>query len=207
MSFLTLTGVRKTFGTHTVVQRLQSLGRARRIRHLPRPERLRQDDDACAWSPASRRRRAGEIRIGGQDVTHLRANKRAIGMVFQSYALFPNMTVAANIGFGLKVARKSPAEHQVAGRRDAGADQAAAARRTLPLSVVGRPAAARLARPRAGAEPADPAARRAALRPRRAHPRLAARGNPLAAARVSASPRSSSPTTRRKPCRCRTASS
>ena len=40
----------------------------------------------------------------------MRANKRAIGMVFQSYALFPNMTVAQNIGFGLKVAGKPAAE-------------------------------------------------------------------------------------------------
>ena len=47
---------------------------------------------------------AGSIRIDGRDVTHLRANRRAIGMVFQAYALFPNMTVEGNIGFGLKVA-------------------------------------------------------------------------------------------------------
>ena len=38
---------------------------------------------------------AGRIRIDGRDVTHLRPNQRNIGMVFQSYALFPNMTVAA----------------------------------------------------------------------------------------------------------------
>ena len=39
-------------------------------------------------------------------MTHKPANQRNIGMVFQSYALFPNMTVADNIGFGLKVTRK-----------------------------------------------------------------------------------------------------
>jgi putative spermidine/putrescine transport system ATP-binding protein len=47
---------------------------------------------------------SGEIMIGGNDVTHIPANKRQIGMVFQSYALFPNMTVADNIRFGLRVA-------------------------------------------------------------------------------------------------------
>jgi putative spermidine/putrescine transport system ATP-binding protein len=47
---------------------------------------------------------AGAISIGGRDVTRLRPNQRDIGMVFQAYALFPNMTVAQNIGFGLKVA-------------------------------------------------------------------------------------------------------
>ncbi len=46
----------------------------------------------------------GGIHIDGQDVTRLRANQRQIGMVFQSYALFPNLTVAENVGFGLKVA-------------------------------------------------------------------------------------------------------
>jgi putative spermidine/putrescine transport system ATP-binding protein len=47
---------------------------------------------------------SGRIAIGGRDVTHLRPNQRKIGMVFQSYALFPNLTVAQNIGFGMKVA-------------------------------------------------------------------------------------------------------
>jgi putative spermidine/putrescine transport system ATP-binding protein len=44
----------------------------------------------------------GAIRIGGADVTSLPARRRNIGMVFQDYALFPHMTVAENIGFGLR---------------------------------------------------------------------------------------------------------
>ncbi|TIQ63008.1 MAG: ABC transporter ATP-binding protein, partial [Mesorhizobium sp.] len=40
----------------------------------------------------------------GKDITRLKPNQRNIGMVFQAYALFPNLTVAQNIGFGLKVA-------------------------------------------------------------------------------------------------------
>jgi spermidine/putrescine transport system ATP-binding protein len=50
----------------------------------------------------------GKIRIGGDEVNLLPPRRRDIGMVFQNYALFPNMTVAENIGFGLrqrKVAR------------------------------------------------------------------------------------------------------
>ena len=53
---------------------------------------------------------AGSVIIGGQDVTCLKPNQRNIGMVFQSYALFPNMTVGQNIGFGLKVAGVPKAE-------------------------------------------------------------------------------------------------
>ncbi len=51
---------------------------------------------------------AGRISIDGADVTYRPANRRNVGMVFQSYALFPNMSVADNIGFGLRV-RKKPA--------------------------------------------------------------------------------------------------
>jgi putative spermidine/putrescine transport system ATP-binding protein len=48
----------------------------------------------------------GQISIDGKEITGLPANKRNIGMVFQSYALFPNMSVRDNISFGLKIARQ-----------------------------------------------------------------------------------------------------
>ena len=46
---------------------------------------------------------AGRILIGGADVTHLSATYRKVSMVFQSYALFPHMSVAQNVGYGLMV--------------------------------------------------------------------------------------------------------
>jgi putative spermidine/putrescine transport system ATP-binding protein len=49
----------------------------------------------------------GKIILDGIDITNRAPNQRDVGMVFQAYALFPNMTVAQNIGFGLKV-RKEP---------------------------------------------------------------------------------------------------
>jgi len=52
----------------------------------------------------------GSIRINDRDITHLHPSQRNVGMVFQSYALFPNMTVAQNIGFGLKVGRRPRSE-------------------------------------------------------------------------------------------------
>lgn len=45
---------------------------------------------------------AGRILIGGEDVTRLPANRRDVSMVFQSYALFPHMTVAQNVAYGLE---------------------------------------------------------------------------------------------------------
>ena len=49
----------------------------------------------------------GMISIEGQDITYKSPSQRNVGMVFQSYALFPNMTVEQNIGFGLKIRRES----------------------------------------------------------------------------------------------------
>ncbi|WP_088921926.1 ABC transporter ATP-binding protein [Granulosicoccus antarcticus] len=45
---------------------------------------------------------SGDIRIGGKSIKELHPSKRDIAMVFQSYALYPNMTVAGNIGFGME---------------------------------------------------------------------------------------------------------
>jgi putative spermidine/putrescine transport system ATP-binding protein len=44
----------------------------------------------------------GRVHLNGIDITQLPAHKRNMGMVFQSYSLFPNLTVAGNIEFGLK---------------------------------------------------------------------------------------------------------
>src|ERR1700759_5303662 len=46
---------------------------------------------------------SGEIRIGGRLVNDLHPSKRDIAMVFQSYALYPNMSVAENIAFGMEM--------------------------------------------------------------------------------------------------------
>ena len=54
----------------------------------------------------------GAIRIGGVDMVGKRPNQRNIGMVFQSYALFPNLTVAENVGFGLKIKGVARAERE-----------------------------------------------------------------------------------------------
>ncbi len=53
---------------------------------------------------------SGTITVDGKDITYKPPNQRDVGMVFQSYALFPNMSVADNIGFGLKVRRRPKAD-------------------------------------------------------------------------------------------------
>jgi ABC-type Fe3+/spermidine/putrescine transport system ATPase subunit len=49
---------------------------------------------------------AGRIRIAGQDITRLPAERRQVGYVFQNYALFPHLSVAGNVAYGLKVRRR-----------------------------------------------------------------------------------------------------
>jgi multiple sugar transport system ATP-binding protein len=60
---------------------------------------------------------SGEVSIGGDVVTDIPAKEREISMVFQNYALFPHMTVAENIGFGLRLRRVSRAERDERVRR------------------------------------------------------------------------------------------
>jgi multiple sugar transport system ATP-binding protein len=53
---------------------------------------------------------AGTVWIGGRDVTDLAPRERDLAMVFQSYALYPHMTVRQNLGYGLKVRKSSKTE-------------------------------------------------------------------------------------------------
>ncbi|MBC2775193.1 sn-glycerol-3-phosphate ABC transporter ATP-binding protein UgpC [Rhizobium sp. AQ_MP] len=62
---------------------------------------------------------SGTLSIGGRDVTHEEPGDRGIAMVFQSYALYPHMTVAENMGFGLRMAKRPQAEIDAAVRRAA----------------------------------------------------------------------------------------
>jgi putative spermidine/putrescine transport system ATP-binding protein len=109
MAFLEISGVQKSYGPNTVVRGFDlSVERGEFISFL--------GPSGCGKTTTLRmvagfeHPTVGTIKIDGRDVTHLPPNQRKIGMVFQAYALFPNMTVAENIGFGLKVAKKPAAE-------------------------------------------------------------------------------------------------
>jgi putative spermidine/putrescine transport system ATP-binding protein len=106
MGFLDLTDVQKRFGTTTAVESFTLSAEKGEFVSFLGPS-------GCGKTTTLRmiagfeQPTAGRIEIDGRDVTYLAPNRRNVGMVFQSYALFPNMTVADNVAFGLKV-RKRP---------------------------------------------------------------------------------------------------
>ena len=61
----------------------------------------------------------GEICFDDRVINNLEAHKRDIGMVFQNYAIFPHLTVAENVAYGLK-AKKCPKDQILEGRRSPG---------------------------------------------------------------------------------------
>ncbi|MGY1824152.1 ABC transporter ATP-binding protein [Geodermatophilus sp. SYSU D00079] len=54
----------------------------------------------------------GRVLLDGRDITGVPASRRDMGMVFQAYSLFPNLTVADNVGFGLRVRRRGRTEQR-----------------------------------------------------------------------------------------------
>jgi multiple sugar transport system ATP-binding protein len=80
---------------------------------------------------------AGRILIGDADVTDLPPAQRGVAMVFQSYALYPHMTVAENLGFGLRMAGKPRAEVAAAVERAAERLQLGALLQRRPKELSG----------------------------------------------------------------------
>ena len=137
--------------------------------------------------------------IDGEDVTAVPPWKRDVGMVFQSYALWPHMTVAQNVAFGLEE-RRLPRDGIARARsRTRSAWWASAELADAPSRpALRRPAAARGARAHARDRAPGAAARRAAVEPRRQAARAHAPRAAGSCSARSASRRSSSPTTRRR---------
>ena len=109
----------------------------------------------------------GELRIGGRRVNDVDPQGRDIAMVFQSYALYPHMSVADNIGYGLKLRKMPKDEMNAADRRrgrDARADPAAGPQ---AQAAVRRPAPARRHGPGDRPQPAGLPDGRAAVQPGR----------------------------------------
>ena len=109
MSFLTISHLEKAFGSNLVVKDFNLSVEKGEFISLLGPSGCGKTTVlrmvAGFETPTS-----GSIQIGGQEVTGLKANARNIGMMFQAYALFPNLTVADNVAFGLKVKGVAKAE-------------------------------------------------------------------------------------------------
>ena len=109
MAYLDITGLQKSFGANRVVKDFNLTIAKGEFVSLLGPS-------GCGKTTVLRMiagfetPSAGAIRIEGQDMVALRPNQRNVGMVFQAYALFPNLTVAQNVGFGLKIAGVSVKE-------------------------------------------------------------------------------------------------
>ena len=109
MAFLELTGVQKSFGDVAAVHDFDLAAEKGEFVSFLGPS-------GCGKTTTLRmiagfeKPTAGTITVDGKDITYTSPNQRNVGMVFQSYALFPNMTVAGNIGFGLKVRKRPKAE-------------------------------------------------------------------------------------------------
>jgi putative spermidine/putrescine transport system ATP-binding protein len=113
MSGVTLTGIRKTYGVRTVLDHINM--------------ELAQGELLCLLGPSGCGKTtllrilagfevpdSGQVLLNGQDVTHLPPNKRRMGMVFQAYSLFPNMTALQNVRFGPRVRGLGDAKTQAA---------------------------------------------------------------------------------------------
>ncbi len=102
MSHLQLKGLRKSFGGNTALDGLDLELAEGELVSLLGPS-------GCGKTTALRivagfeTADSGTVTVGGKDITRVPANRRDMGMVFQAYSLFPNMTAAQNVAFGLKL--------------------------------------------------------------------------------------------------------
>jgi putative spermidine/putrescine transport system ATP-binding protein len=111
MAFIDLKHLRKNFGSTTVVQDFSlAIEKGEFVTFL--------GPSGCGKTTILRMIAgfetvtSGSIEFDGVDMTATAASKRRVGMVFQAYALFPNMTVAENIAFGLRIAKWSASERK-----------------------------------------------------------------------------------------------
>ncbi|MGN6667650.1 MAG: ABC transporter ATP-binding protein [Trinickia sp.] len=109
MSFLTLADVSKSFGNlHAVAELNLSVEQGEFVSLL--------GPSGCGKTTTLQmiagfvQATSGRIVLDGRDITDMKPNQRGLGIVFQSYALFPHMTVAQNVRFGLEMRRVGKAD-------------------------------------------------------------------------------------------------
>ena len=111
MAYLELEKLHKEFGDFTALEEIDVSIEAGEFLSLLGPS-------GCGKTTALRivagfeRPTSGRVVVEGNDLTHVSPNHRDMGMVFQAYSLFPNMTAADNVDFGLRVRRQSGVERR-----------------------------------------------------------------------------------------------
>ncbi len=141
MANIQCANIRKSYGGHTVIENLNldiadhefvvflgpsGCGKSTMLRMIAGLEEIT----------------GGTVSIGDRDVTHLHPGERGVAMVFQSYALYPHMTVEENIAFGLR--RQKVPQDEISRPREAcrGASGAGELSRNASREPFGRAAAA-----------------------------------------------------------------
>jgi len=117
MSFLKLSGVTKFYGDTCAVADMNLTVEKGEFVSLLGPSGCGKTTTlqmVAGFEPVTR----GKIELEGRDITHVKANTRGLGIVFQTYALFPHMTVSDNVSFGLEM-RKMPKAERCERVRDA----------------------------------------------------------------------------------------
>ena len=111
MSFLQLTDVTKFYGSTCAVQAMNLSVEKGEFVSLLGPSGCGKTTTlqmVAGFEAVS----SGRIALDGRDITHAKANTRGLGIVFQTYALFPHMTVADNVSFGLEMRKMPKAERR-----------------------------------------------------------------------------------------------
>ncbi len=111
MSFLTLTDVSKFYGPTCAVDSMSLSVEKGEFVSLLGPSGCGKTTTLqmiAGFADVS----SGQIQLDGRDITHAKPNSRGLGIVFQSYALFPHMTVFDNVSFGLEMRRLPKPERQ-----------------------------------------------------------------------------------------------
>ncbi len=109
MSFLSLENLSKLYGSHYAVEDLSIDVEKGEFVTLLGPSGCGKTTTLqmiAGFAEVS----SGKITLDGRDITHTKPNDRGLGIVFQSYALFPHMTVHDNVSFGLEMRRMPKAE-------------------------------------------------------------------------------------------------
>jgi putative spermidine/putrescine transport system ATP-binding protein len=111
MGALTFAGIRKTFGTNVALENLDLDVHDGELISLLGPSGCGKTTAlriAAGFEPAD----TGTVSVSGSDITNVPAHKRNMGMVFQSYSLFPNLSVTQNVDYGLRTRKVDKAERK-----------------------------------------------------------------------------------------------